>query len=136
MPHPSSGTQPENPDIPHTGPLVEAPCHSRLPDRSRMYHEQPVQFGIPVRFRSVLVSFRSVYVRLSVAVPVVGNKVLPQAGKPVAVDRAALFRHVERTLLVSPERSVPIAYVLCSYHILVEGFPVAIVVLSAVERAA
>lgn len=83
-----------------------------------------------------VVSFRSVYVRLSVAVPVVGNKVLPQAGKPVAVDRAALFRHVERTLLVSPERSVPIAYVLCSYHILVEGFPVAIVVLSAVERAA
>jgi len=49
---PSFGTQPENPDIPHTGPLLEAPCHSRLPDRSRMYHEQSVQPGIPVRFRS------------------------------------------------------------------------------------
>ena len=34
-----------------------------------MYHGLPVQSGIPVRFRSVFVPFRSVYVRLSVAVP-------------------------------------------------------------------
>ena len=90
VPRPSSGTQPENPDIPHTGPLLEAPCHFRLPDRSRMYHGLPVQSGIPVRFRSVLVPFRSVYVRLLVAVPVVVDKEPPQAGKPTAANMAAL----------------------------------------------
>ena len=63
MPRPSSDTLPENQDIPHTGPLLEAPCHSRLPDRSRMYHEQPVQSGISVRFHSAFVPFRSVYGR-------------------------------------------------------------------------
>ena len=90
VPRPSYGTQPENPDIPHTGPLLEVPCHSRLPDRSRMYHGLPVQFGIPVRFRSVPVLFRSVYGHLSAAVPVVVDKEPSQAGKPAAADRAAL----------------------------------------------
>lgn len=52
VPRPSSGTQPENPDIPHTGPLLGAPYHSRLPDRSSTSHEQLEQSGIPVRFRS------------------------------------------------------------------------------------
>ena len=90
VPRPSSGTQPENPDIPHTGPLLEVPCHSRLPDRSRMYHGLPVQSGIPVRFRSALVPFRLVYGRLSATVPVVVDKEPSQAGKPAAADRAAL----------------------------------------------
>ena len=90
VPRPSSDTLPENQDIPHTGPLLEAPCHSRLPDRSRMYHGLPVQPGIPVRFRSVPVLFRSVYGRLSAAVPVVVDKEPSQAGKPAAADGATM----------------------------------------------
>lgn len=52
MSRPSSGTQQENLDIPHTGPLLEVLCHSRLPDQNIISREQPVQPGSSVRFRS------------------------------------------------------------------------------------
>ena len=97
-----------------------------------MYHEQPVQPGIPVRFRSALVPFRSVYGRLSAAVPVVVDKEPPQAGKPTAADRAALQLLVAYLFLALQGGLEPVGYMFRSFHIPVEAFPVE----SVVEQAA
>ena len=132
MPRPSYGTQPENPDIPHMGPLLEVPCHSRLPDRSRMYHEQPVQPGIPVRFRSALVPFRLVYGRLPVVVAVVVDKELFRDGMLAAADKSALLHLVAYLFLASRDGLEPVGYMLHSCHVPVGAFPVE----SAVEQAA
>ena len=112
VPRPSSGTQPENLDIPHTGPLLGAPYHSRLPDRSSTSHEQLEQSGIPAR--------------LSVVVSVVVDKEQLRSGRIAAADKAASL------LLASQDGLVPVKYMLRSYHVPVEVF----LVETVVEQAA
>ena len=91
-----------------------------------------MQSGIPVRFRSVPVLFRSVYGRLSAAVPVVVDKEPSQAGKPAAADRAALYLLVAYLFLALRGGLEQVGYMLRSFHIPVEAFPVE----SVVEQAA
>ena len=132
VPRLSSGILPGNQDIPHTGPLLGAPCHSRLPDRSRMYHGLSVQSGTPVRSRSVLAQPHSVYVRLSVAVAVVLGKESPLAGSMAAVGKDALLRLAVCLLLVLSGCLEQVGYMSRLFHMQVEVFLVESVVIPAV----